>query len=232
MPRVRIRNGNSALLIDENYANLALRQKGSVVTGAANSYGYSVATLTLANDQSVVAMRCASRCAIYNVTYGSGSVTYTFFCQGGGVTIEYWNFDLPKYSEFNPLFAKLIVRHPVTGEKVYDSRLRYMRVVNFQYTNGGNSAPEVVNNYSADVLPAVVISNQSWSMRSERTGIGAGSSTIVAQALGAFRTSGSTVTLTQLWVYANFTDTNSSGTYPNSEMLDGYWMTLDVSNFA
>lgn len=233
MPRVKIRNGNSALLIDESYSNLAVRQSGSVLSGTANSYGFSTITLTLDHDQSVLAVRSSNKIGILSTSYTAGKVTYTLLCIGGSATVEYWNFDLPKYAAFNASHAKLIVRNPANGEKVYDSRLRYMRVINFQYTTGGDEVQPVTTTYASDIKPAMVFANTPWFYRSERVGTGNNPPILVVQGFGMAQMSGSSATIFHFQRHTEFTDQNpnQNTVYPNSQMLDGYWLTLDVSNF-
>ena len=231
MPSAKFRNSDSALIIDESYANLALRQSGSFTSGGANAYGYSIATVTLAHDQSVLAIRPNGRVGIHHVTYGTGKITYTFWCLGSNVAISYWNFDLPKYSTYNSGFAKLIIRNPATGEVCFDSRLRYMRVLNFQIVQASSSAPQMDQTYASGTVPAVIIANQPWAMRSERTGNGSGSVTIVAWALGTVYASGTSISIRPLESFASFSDTNLGNAYPNSDMASGFWITVDVSNF-
>lgn len=231
MPRARFRNGNNVLLIDENYENLALRQFASVVTGPPNAYGMSYADVTFAHDQSVMAVRCSAYVAIFGTTYGPGTVTYRLIAVGGRVTVECWNFDLPKYSVYNPNHAKLIIRKPSSGEVAFDSRLKYMRVLNFQYTNGGGTTtPAITTTYPAGSQPAVVVSSQPWSMRSVRIGYPNPHTQIVSHGVGMCRCNGTTVDIAPLVTYASFNDENEGTVYPDSEMLEGYWMTLDVAN--
>lgn len=233
MPRVKIRNGNSALLIDESYSNLAVRQSGVVVSGAANSYGFSTVTISLEHDQSVLAVRSSNKVGILNTSYSAGRVSYTLLCIGGVATVEYWNFDLPKYASFDPQHAKLIVRNPTTGEKAYDSRLRYMRVINFQYTTGGDQVQPITTNYAADVKTAVVFASMPWFYRSQRVGVGQNPPILVVQGFGMIQASGSSATIYHFQRHTEFTDQNpnQNTVYPDSQMLDGYWLTLDVSNF-
>jgi hypothetical protein len=229
MPRARIRNGNNVLLIDENYANLALREYKVVTTGPENNQFYSTVDVTFNNDQSVLAIRSAGDVAIFSVRYTPGFVTYRLIAIRGNVTIECWNFDLAKYGAFgNMAWPKLIIRKPSTGEIAFDSRMRYMKVINFQYTNGENN--QVVTASYPGTLPAVVIASQPWKFDSERIGIPNPHSTIVSQQLGFVRMSGANVTITPLAVFTDFVDQNEGNVYPSTAMVEGHWLTLDVSN--
>ncbi|WP_263225349.1 hypothetical protein [Pseudomonas alabamensis] len=230
MARARIRNGNKVLLIDESYANLALREYKVVTTGAENNQFFSTVDVTFNNDQSVLAIRSSSDVAIYSVRYTPGFVTYSIIAVRGYATIECWNFDLAKYGAYGNLdWPKLIIRKPGTGEVAFDSRMRYMKVINFQYTNSESDQAAVNTSYPG-TLPAVVIASQPWIFNSERIGIPNPHSTIVSQGLGFVRMNSTTVTITPLAIFNDFVDQNEGNVHPSTAMPDGYWMTLDVSN--
>ncbi|RAU43418.1 MULTISPECIES: hypothetical protein [unclassified Pseudomonas] len=231
MPTVRFRNNTGNVLIDDTYQNLALRASGQVTTAPTNIPGLSQFFLTLPSDQGVLAFRCANPCSIFNVTYANGNATYQLCTTGGNAVVSYWQFDLPQYTAAPLNWPKLIVRNPVNGSLIFDSRLKYMRVLDFIEMSIDDGNPNPYQPVYAGRLPAVIESKRAWNMVSQ---ILPGTPTI---AVGGYSGSFASTPSTQVNIYKNqeyytYNDrpANSDG-YPAASSYQSAYMIVDVSNF-
>jgi hypothetical protein len=232
MPTVRFRNNTGNVLIDDTYQNLALRASGQVTTAPTFVPNLSQVFLTLPADQAVLAFRCANPCSIFSVTYANGNATYQICTAGGNAVVSYWQFDLPKYTGGPADWPKLIVKNPNTGEVIFDSRLRYMRIVDFIERSMVDSNPDPYQPVYAGKTVAVVESKRAWNMVSQL--VPGNPPYAVGGYSGSFA---STPSATQVNVYKNrgYYDyseqpANSNG-YPAGYSYQSSYMVLDVSNF-
>ena len=122
---LKVKNDGNYLVIDQEYANLALRSKGTSYAGRSNSYTVKV---SFPADQAVVAYRATAPIAIFTSINTSGVQTDTIV-SNGNANIEYFVFDLPGYATPFNIDYGLRVRNPATGALVFDSRMPYMRVL-------------------------------------------------------------------------------------------------------
>jgi hypothetical protein len=136
-----IRNTSSQLQIDGTFKNLAVRERGSVVSGGAQmGTGWYYATLTTtAGSTPIVAFRSSGPCYLRRTQRSGGSVTYTFHCQGAGVTVWYWIFDDPLLSPVSGNWGLRI--NNASGSPVFDSRAKYMRVLDMLSSPGSLNDP-------------------------------------------------------------------------------------------
>lgn len=234
MPTVRFRNSTGNVLIDGTYQNLAIRNKGSFTTVPTNIVGLSYFDLTVPCDQGVMAFRCPNPCAIFSVTYGAGTATYKFMTTNGNSLVDYWHFDLPQYTAAPANWPKLIVRDPSNSKTIFDSRLNYMRVIDFIQVDMNNDAnPNPYSPNYAGKVPAVIQCKRAWDMRVEYLPGNPGT----APAVGAWASSFVSTPSTQINVYKglgyySFADqpANSNG-YPSTISTLSAFMVVDVSNF-
>ncbi|RKP43789.1 hypothetical protein [Pararobbsia silviterrae] len=136
----RIYNANGFLQITGQFKNLAFRAKGSTVSGgtALPGHAFYQASYTFAGSAvSILAFACAAPCAILScVDNGNGTFTATFAVNGTGVTVQVFVFDDPAYSTIVGNYG-VRVRTDDGSAVAFDSRTRYMRVINFV---GGSEA--------------------------------------------------------------------------------------------
>jgi hypothetical protein len=232
MPTVKFRNQTGNVTIDGTYQNLALRTKGSITTAPTNIAGLSSVNLTLPCDQGVLAFRCPNPCAIMQVTYSGGNATYRISTTGGNSVVDYWHFDLPQYAAGPANWPKLIVRDPSNGRIIFDSRLNYMRVIDFiQLDINNNANPNPYSPNYVGKVPAIIQAKRAWLMLVEFL---PGTPTI---AVGGWTSSFVSTPSTQCNFYKNlgyynFNDqpANSQG-YPSAESTQSSYMVVDVSNF-
>jgi len=149
----RFINANSGYVqIDERFANLSLRTKGTLTTGgvpggSTPNYPYFRAVgFTYANPTTpLIAIYSENGYVIPDtVTYRDGVVDFYFVSLEPSITFEYFVFDVPLQTALPSV--GLIIRHPTTGVVTFRSDLKYMRVVNQQaytYSNTtySNMAP-------------------------------------------------------------------------------------------
>lgn len=152
---VRIRNASNILQIDSTYQNLALRQKGAVVSGSANvgGTGWSQATITVPAT-AVVAYRCANQCYISSSSPSGGNKTVTFWVNGLSVSIAWYAFDTADLGLSYGGNTGLRIRNPA-GAVVFDSRLKYMRVIG-QLSGGGPTVDINETHDYSGTTPALV----------------------------------------------------------------------------
>jgi len=227
MPSFKIRNTNSNLVIDHNYANLGLRTKGVVAATAVFTYNSKFVDLVLPNDQGVIAFRCTSPCMIVSSQQSGGNMVYRFVVSGGGANIEYWHFDLVKYSTLYNTPARLIIRRPSDGQVAFDSRTPYMRVRQFLSWNQIPGSTDL--SYAG--TPAVVQVKRGWSINRAITGIPPGQTQFIVWVSSWATTNGGTVNVRGL-DYMNINDTNPNAVYPDNNFSEQtMYMVIDVSNF-
>ncbi|WP_120123394.1 hypothetical protein [Pseudomonas sp. LS-2] len=220
------------MLIDGTYKNLAVRASGQVTTVPTFVPNLSRAYLTLPADQAVMAFRCANPCSIFSVTYSGGNATYEFCTAGGNAVVSYWQFDLPKYTAGPANWPKLIVRDPVTGEVVFDSRLKYMRILDFIERSMVDANANPYQPTYAGKVVAVVESKRAWNMVSQL--VPGNPPYAVGGYSGSFAStpSNTQVSIDKNRGYYDFSEqpANPNG-YPAGYSYQSSYMVLDVSNF-
>ncbi|WP_250467621.1 hypothetical protein [Caballeronia sp. GAFFF2] len=155
---LKVVNANGFLQIDSTYANLGLRQKGSITSGgAATANGWYAATLTVAYGVSpMLAVRPASgQCVLVSTSVSGSNITYKFYCNASGVAITYWLFDSPAGITGSGSYG-LIVRNS-SGSPVFDSRMSYLRILDF--INGTGTNVSLSTPYSKTIA---VVQTQLW----------------------------------------------------------------------
>jgi hypothetical protein len=232
MAVARFRNANNVLTIDQDYFNLALRSRGVVTTGAVQpASGCSFVTLTLPHDQSVLALNSASPVCVLYTAYGSGSVTYTLYAQGANVAIEYFNFDLPEYAAMNAADGKMIIRRPGDGRVAFDSRLPYIRVIDFVAQSLNDSTPNPYTTSYPGKKVAIIQAKRGYEVRSEVAGVGPPPLLVVVAAVSSFfKATGSTATIYKGINYSSFNTTTDFVTY-NTKSPEIFSIVIDVTNF-
>ncbi|ONN70642.1 hypothetical protein [Pseudomonas oryzihabitans] len=159
MAGFKIHRPNGSVAIDANYFNLALRQSGTHRMTFMEQNTVRRVVFTLATDQAIIAFRSPYPTFLLNARVGNGQTTFYW----GSVSPEdhdlsWWLFDLPQYGQKFASGGKLIVRRPQDGQVAFDSRMKYLKVMDFY--RPGNTAQEETRNYGR--TPAVVQVNRAW----------------------------------------------------------------------
>ncbi|WP_236233202.1 hypothetical protein [Pseudomonas tohonis] len=158
---VRLRgNSGEFLQVDGEYANMALSHKGSFTTSAVVYTSWRSGSVTISGAKSpVIAIRCSTTWFLSSTVIDGSTYTYTIATQGAA-TVEYWIFDEPDYSIGSGPVG-LRIRNRNTGLVVFDSRKKYMKVIDFFSTA---SYADVTKNYPGKI-PAVVISFRGYAYK-------------------------------------------------------------------
>lgn len=156
----RTRNSGGGIQIDQTYRNLALRSKGSFSPGTPfNSNAWRLGSITVSGNNPVLAWRCSQPCALISATRSGTSITYQFVVAATTGTVEWWLFDDPTFGV--PVGnVGLRIRNPATGGVVFDSRMKYMRVVGSVAGDYSQLVPPANGNYSGS--PAIITGNAAY----------------------------------------------------------------------
>ena len=156
----RTRNSGGGIQIDQTYRNLALRSKGSFAPGTPwNGNAWRLGSITVTGNNPVLAWRCAQPCAMISASRSGTSITYQFVIAATAGTVEWWLFDDPAFGV--PVGnVGLRIHNPDTGGVVFDSRMKYLRVVGSVTGDYSQLAPPPNGNYAGS--PAVVTGNAAF----------------------------------------------------------------------
>ncbi|MGE8045134.1 hypothetical protein ACQKO6_13095 [Pseudomonas monteilii] len=164
MAGFKLNRSDGSVAIDANYSNLALRQKGSVVLNQVKNQtnpGVKSADVVVASDQSIIAYRSNYPCVLMYANRSGGTISYGFSGtqtesqMGAPLIVDWWLFDLPSYGLQYASGGKLIVRNPNNGQTVFDSRNKYLKIMDFVTSASGRR--------SYGKTPAVIVVNRAWS---------------------------------------------------------------------
>ncbi len=177
MAGFKLNRPDGSVAIDSSYFNLALRQRGSLELSSIpnpGTPGFKSGGMTLAGDQPILAYRSSQPVVMFTAKKNGGMLDFSFggINQNGNISIDWWLFDLPQYAMQYASGGRMIVRRPTDGATVFDSRNKYLKVMDFV-------SPESIaaQRRSYAKLPAVVMSNYSWG--SVSVGVNAGNQTMV-----------------------------------------------------
>lgn len=164
MAGFKISRPDGSIAIDASYANLALRQKGTIVLDEIpnpSTPAFKGKTLSLNGDQAIIAYRSTSPVAIYSGIKQGGVFSYIFRGMNNNepISVDWFLFDLPQYGLMYSVGGKLIVRRPGDGAVMFDSRMKYLKVQEFFMESDGAQS-DVRRSYSKS--PAVVMVNRAW----------------------------------------------------------------------
>ena len=162
MAGFKLQRPDGSIAVDANYFNLGLRQTGRVRTtlNGGNTPNIRGATFTVNTDQAILAFRAPSPVGVTHAVVSGGTTTYYLFGfsqEQQDFDIDWWLFDLPAYALQYTSGGKLIVRRPTDGVTVFDSRNKYMKVMDFYLDN---SNADSFRDYAK--TPAVVQVNRAW----------------------------------------------------------------------
>lgn len=161
---VRIRQGDGSLIqIDPSWENLAMKTQGSVACPAPSgrSYGQGVITVGGCNEP-ILAIRCnGALVGVFSKTQAGNTYTWTIVTSVPGATVEYWVFDTTDVAQmaFN-VTTGMRFRNPANGRVLFDSRYKYMRILQMINQNAGTGAVDVAIPLSSGY--AVALSNSGF----------------------------------------------------------------------
>ncbi|BBP95976.1 hypothetical protein BSFA1_11050 [Burkholderia sp. SFA1] len=151
-------NSSGNLQIDSTFKNLGLREKGTTRSGGspAGNMGWYWATVTTSvGNAPMIAFRSSSKCYLRYSSISGSQITYWFHCLGTGVTVQYWIFDDPSLATLSGNYGLQVFN--ASGSKVFDSRTKYMRVID-SISAAGSSGDALDNGFTRSYsgTPAVV----------------------------------------------------------------------------
>lgn len=227
---IKIKNANGFVVIDGNYSNLGLRQKGTIRTdqGQVQPGGMFYRELTISGgDTPMIALQCASSfCLVSRVVKSGSSWTYTISTTEAA-DVSYFIFDKAQFvSRYNTNYG-LIVKNKNTGLVVFDSRAPYMRIIGViqgsdPYTSIKTTSYATSKVAVIQCTRQIVRYNEAFPGSPPMTQVGASSS--------AIKTSGGSVSLgtSVLFMYPPATG-NPIQVGGNDDFY--YYLVLDVENF-
>lgn len=158
---LRIKNVNGFLQIDGTYANLALVEKltltATSVAGGPNGRIYFVTRDFPGYTNAAIALSVPSSVAVCWTGQLINGVLRVTFWATTQTPFEVYVFDVASRGQKFPINYGLLVKNKTTGAVVFDSRMKYMRVldvVSGKSTNG--SFPTVDRNYPASKKIAII----------------------------------------------------------------------------
>ena len=141
---LKVWNKDGFVQIDGTYRNLGLRAKGSVYSGGVgSSTGFYIAAVTLPATAPMLAWRATAPTAQRQIVQSGGQITYYFECQGNGVRVDYWLFDFPDFAILPGNYGLRV--WSASGEVVFDSRARYMRVIDSLQAFGAGAVGDPID---------------------------------------------------------------------------------------
>ncbi|MDQ7989009.1 MAG: hypothetical protein REI09_05175 [Candidatus Dactylopiibacterium sp.] len=212
--RARRVNGGG-VQFDPTYCNLVARSAGSLAVTAWDGWsGARAATLSFDNPSglAMVAYRASALTACMLVT-SSGTTSSFKFISYDASTVDYWIFDVPQYGTryYEAAYGMRVKR--LDGSVAFDSRYRYMRVLDIVRTE----AAAFSRSYGAGVVPAVIVGANSYRWLAQ-TDFPGDQWVFVRQQYGAIRTAGADVTGDTLIITATpFGNPN----YPGGDYVEG-----------
>ncbi|WP_110947368.1 hypothetical protein [Pseudomonas bohemica] len=149
-----IKNANGNLVIDGTYANLALVEKitlsASLGPSGANGGSYRVAmTLSGYTTPLLVIYSPNTKVAYTGSNQGSGNWSFTFHAETQNTAFDVYCFDIASRGQKFSGDYGLVVKNKTTGAVVFDSRCKYMRILD-TYVGTADSQtniPEINRSY-------------------------------------------------------------------------------------
>ncbi|MGW8174616.1 MAG: hypothetical protein ACWGHP_04605 [Stenotrophomonas sp.] len=237
----RIRNeGGSLVQVDPGYENLALRTLGTVVTAqlgpAGRQANCGVVTIQLAGcNEPLLAVRCTSaHVGLRKRTQVGNSYTWELITNSPVTSVDYWIFDTTDVAQMAFLMNKgLRIRNPVNNRIIFDSRYKYLRVINMIGLQLGTGQQEA-SVPQADGF-AMALSNPSLSTVVAGGPIGGTNDWLyqIVTSLAGFRTGSGSVSIAR--IETNFFTTEGVGNppYPSGTYgsLQARTMSCDIRNY-
>ncbi|RLK45936.1 hypothetical protein [Cupriavidus plantarum] len=232
---MKIWGSHGFVQIDGTYRNLGLRAKGSVFSGGVSSEtGWFYAIVTLPADAPVLAWRSTAPTVQQVISQVGNQITYYFQCQGSGVRVDYWLFDYPNLALLPGNYGLRVWN--VAGDVVFDSRAKYMRVIDTLITQNAQTVDPIQTGisraYSVGNI-AVVQSILRYSMPVEAIEVGVPNPRMMQFLRAAVVRFDGPAALSFYEAVVNSVIYEGQGNLiPTPQWQDNYgYMVLDVSNF-
>lgn len=151
---LQIKNAGGFLVIDGTYSNLGIRSSGTLdmSNAAQNTNGCFYKTFTITANTPIIALS-GGYAAISSMAISGTTLTFTVWALSRANQI-YYLFDEAMYcARFNTNYG-LVVKNKSTGLVVYDSRIKYMRVLDV--ISGSGSTGVITRSYPGVQKVAVV----------------------------------------------------------------------------
>lgn len=227
----RVRNQNKILQIDESYSNMTLYSSNTYTMNQSDQsiFGYyvDISTASLVNP---VLATSGNECYIKKIGSSlfrvySGQSLYNY------LTVRVWIFAKPANISGGG-FPGLVIRNPITGEVVFNSNYRYMRVIEVfnvslgVRTNATQPNPSASRNYPGKTI-AVIQQLRCHGRQTAQVGATGGQG-IYAFFSGVMTATGPNVTITNRAV-ASAIGANVGGS--TTSQPSGSYLIIDVTGY-
>ncbi|AIR90764.1 hypothetical protein [Pseudomonas cremoricolorata] len=167
MAGFRVCRPDGSVAIDADYFNLALRAKGSLSLASGGEQSLWWGTLSVQGDQAIIAYRAEHPVAVNRGVRKEGRFEYLFqgIHSSGPIAVDWWLFDLPQYAQHFATAGKMLIRRPSDQQLVFDSRNKYLKVMDFVQEAAPEKAPR--RTLYAN-LPAVIMVNRAWEIKANQ----------------------------------------------------------------
>lgn len=159
---LKVKNVNGFLVVDGTYSNLSLRSFGSFDMSNAEQMtnGAYFKAFQLLGNNPVVALGGASLALVLNSSLSGGVLTVVITSPNRSAIPYYLYDDADKGLRLNNNYA-LLVRNTTTGQVVFDSRCRYMKIIDVITGNDANFTA-ITRDYSAFTSSVAVVQSVRW----------------------------------------------------------------------
>ncbi|SAK71373.1 hypothetical protein AWB80_03814 [Caballeronia pedi] len=226
---LQVLNSSGNVQIDSTFKNLALREKGTLTSGGSeqgNTGWYFASVTTAVGTSPIIAFRSSAKCYLRYSAISGSQITYFFHCQGSGVAVQYWIFDDPSLATMSGNYGLQVFNN--VGSVVFDSRTKYMRVIDTLSSPGSITGDPIDSGISRSYsgTPAVVQGQLRYIISNNAVGTPPNVSVISVLTVPAVSFSGGAVT----WKADNPATTQFTGNVPEGQNHTPYdYMVLDVS---
>jgi len=224
-----IRNKNRQIIIDENYRNQAIRYTG-FQSQTGSELGYYFADFSIACSASaVIGYKTSGWVALQRQSH-SGNIRTIRLISRSPFTVQWFCFDTPTLSSKYSINYGLRIKNRVTGDLVFDSRARYLRVKLLFDAKADN---QITSRVVQGVTDICVVPTQAFIGHQEEVFGATGPNHYVAWELAPFfNTPGGGTVRTQVQVYYTL-DGDTGGSYLVTNFSSGgsTFLVSDISNY-
>lgn len=225
-----VKNSGGYLVIDGTYSNMGIRQSGALDMSDASQLpnGCYYKSFTFSASSPILAL-AGDYALVSSISLSNGVLTAVIQAQSKS-TLTYYLFDEAAYgARYNTAYG-LVVKNKTTGVVVFDSRIKYMRVIDvIQGDPGSNGGVSISRSYAGVASVAVV---QCTRYRYGTTVVIPGGNPPQTQPIGAASASkavGASVNIAVITLFTYPPATNNP-TFNDDQPFYSY-LVLDVSNY-
>lgn len=226
---LKIKNANGYLMVDGTYSNLALRSAGAFDMSNADQMtnGAYFKSFQVAGQNPVVALAGSTLALVLNSSLVGGVLTVVIVAPTR-TNIPYYVFDNANLgSRFNTNYG-LVVKNVNTGQVVFDSRCRYMRILDVITSNDANWTA-VSRSYAGLASAVAVVQSSRWRYGTTVFLPGSPPKLQPFSTCSASKVDGVTVTLDSVMLWTFPPDPNNP-VFEDSNTMYTY-LVLDITNF-